>query len=92
VPNGPDGLRLIRPGAGSRGEIAASSESAEIGVVFIASCQQGQQGVPKPCQLRAALCPRQASIPDINISIEFIAGCIGALAAKRSCSRRREPP
>lgn len=36
-----------------------------------------QQGAPKPCQLTAALRPRRASIPGINISIDFIAGGIG---------------
>jgi hypothetical protein len=62
-----------------RADIAAPSGSAEIGVVFIASCQQG---VPKSSQLTAALCPRRASIPDINrlhFSIDFIAGGIWRL-------------
>ena len=61
-------------GCGLSADIATTSGSAAIGVVFIPSCQQG---VPKPCQLTAALCPRRASIPDINISIDFIAGGIG---------------
>jgi hypothetical protein len=33
-----------------------------------------QRDVPKSCQLTPALCPRRASIPDINILIDFITG------------------
>jgi hypothetical protein len=76
-PMAADGLRRSLVQVGPRADVAAPSApsgSAEIGVVFIPNCQQG---VPKSCQLTAALCPRRASIPDIDISIDFIAGGIG---------------